>query len=145
MSPEGTALAPRCAAQHMHMHMHIHAHAHTCACTCVCTHLHPSTLPLQHTSIDINGWSPALINGIIALELNECLEWVRLPLVIATTPALSRMLAPYRRGAATDTQAAEATATATATMATAAVAAAKPDAGKRPGVGKKPARERRAG
>ena len=78
---------------------------------------------LQHTRIDISGWSPALINGLIALELNELLEYVRLPVVIATTPTLSRMLAPYRRGAATKTQAAAAVAEA-ATVALAVVRAA---------------------
>ena len=68
----------------------------------------------QHASIDINGWSPALVNGVIALELNECLEWVRLPMVIATTPALSRMLAPYRGGAPAAAAAAAAAASAKA-------------------------------
>ena len=68
----------------------------------------------QHASIDINGWSPALVNGVIALELNECLEWVRLPMVIATTPALSRMLAPYRGGAPAAAAAARAAAAASA-------------------------------
>ena len=102
---------------------------------------------LTHTSIDISGWSPALINGLIALELNEMLEYVRLPVVIAMTPALSRYIAPYRRGAALNTQAAaavaEAEAAAEATVAeataaeTAAAAAAKPGVGKRPSAGKR--------
>ena len=101
---------------------------------------------LTHTSIDISGWSPALINGLIALELNEMLEYVRLPVVIAMTPALSRALAPYRRGAALNTQAAaavaEAEAAAEATVAEAAAAetaaaAAKPGVGKRPSAGKR--------
>ena len=97
---------------------------------------------LQHTRIDISGWSPALINGLIALELNELLEYVRLPVVIATTPTLSRMLAPYRRGAATKTQAEAAAAAETATVAEAAAAetaaaAANPGVGKRPSAGKR--------
>ena len=58
--------------------------------------------------------TPALVNGVIALELNECLEWVRLPMVIATTPALSRMLAPYRGGAPAAAAAAAAAASAKA-------------------------------
>ena len=97
---------------------------------------------LQHTRIDISGWSPALINGLIALELNELLEYVRLPVVIATTPTLSRMLAPYRRGTATKTQAAAAAAAEAATVAEAAAAetaaaAANPGVGKRPSAGKR--------
>ena len=96
---------------------------------------------LQHTRIDISGWSPALINGLIALELNELLEYVRLPVVIATTPTLSRMLAPYRRGAATKTQAAaaaaEAATVAEAAAAETAAAAANAGVGKRPSAGKR--------
>ena len=92
---------------------------------------------LQHTSIDISGWSPALINGLIALELNEMLEYVRLPVVIATTPALSRMLRPYRRGAVAEAAAAAEATVVEAAAAETVAAAAKPGAGKRPSVGKR--------
>ena len=46
----------------------------------------------------VNDLSPRLVNGVIAIEINELAEWVRLPLVIATTPALSRAIAQYRHG-----------------------------------------------
>lgn len=92
---------------------------------------------LQHTSIDISGWSPALINGLIALELNEMLEYVRLPVVIATTPALSRMLRPYRRGAVAEAAAAAEATVVEAAAAETVAAAAKPGVGKRPSVGKR--------
>lgn len=42
--------------------------------------------------VDLSMFSPRVINALIALELNELLEWVRLPLIIATTPRLSRYL-----------------------------------------------------
>ena len=38
-----------------------------------------------------------IVNGLIAIELNELLEVVRLPLVIATTPRLSRWLRRSRK------------------------------------------------
>jgi uncharacterized membrane protein len=43
-------------------------------------------------SLDISGFSPHMINALIAAECCELLEWVRLPFVLATTPALSRWL-----------------------------------------------------
>jgi hypothetical protein len=42
--------------------------------------------------LDTSQLSPKLINILIAAEINELADFVRLPLVIATTPALSRRL-----------------------------------------------------
>jgi hypothetical protein len=42
--------------------------------------------------IDTSQFSTRVINALIAAEINELAEFVRLPLVIATTPALSRRL-----------------------------------------------------
>lgn len=42
--------------------------------------------------IDISNWSPQFINMILAYEMNELLDFVRIPVVIATTPTLSRYL-----------------------------------------------------
>jgi hypothetical protein len=50
--------------------------------------------------IDTTALSPQLINALIAAELNELGEFVRLPLVIATTPALSRRLRGMRSSSA---------------------------------------------
>ena len=49
--------------------------------------------------IDTRTLSPQLINALIAAEINELADFVRLPLVIATTPALSRRLKALRGGA----------------------------------------------
>jgi len=46
---------------------------------------------------DTSALSPTLVNALIAAEINELGEFVRLPLVIATTPALSRRLKALRR------------------------------------------------
>lgn len=46
--------------------------------------------------IDTSALSPGLINALIAAEINELGDFVRLPLVIATTPALSRRLKAMR-------------------------------------------------
>lgn len=46
--------------------------------------------------INTNALSPQLINALIAAEINELGDFVRLPLVIATTPALSRRLKSLR-------------------------------------------------
>lgn len=43
-------------------------------------------------AFDISQWSPALVNAVVAAEVNELLEFVRLPAIIATTPAVSRWL-----------------------------------------------------
>ena len=48
------------------------------------------------TVIDTSALSPQLINALIAAEINELGDFVRLPLVIATTPALSRRLKALR-------------------------------------------------
>lgn len=42
--------------------------------------------------LDTSALSPQLINALIAAEINELFDFVRLPIVIATTPALSRRL-----------------------------------------------------
>ena len=42
--------------------------------------------------IDTSQFSTRVVNALIAAEINELFEFVRLPLVIATTPALSRRL-----------------------------------------------------
>ena len=42
--------------------------------------------------IDTSILSTRMINALIAAEINELAEFVRLPFVIATTPALSRRL-----------------------------------------------------
>lgn len=42
--------------------------------------------------LDTSMFSARMINALIAAELNEMLDLVRLPFVIATTPALSRRL-----------------------------------------------------
>ena len=42
--------------------------------------------------IDTSQFSKPLVNALIAAECNELLEFVRLPLVIGFTPALSRRL-----------------------------------------------------
>ena len=42
--------------------------------------------------LDTSMFSPRVINALIAAEMNEMLEFVRLPFIIATTPALSRRL-----------------------------------------------------
>lgn len=40
--------------------------------------------------LNVNEWSPGLVNVIIAAEINELIEPLRLPLVISTTPAFAR-------------------------------------------------------
>ena len=42
--------------------------------------------------IDTSMFSPRVVNALIAAEINELAEFIRLPLVIAYTPALSRRL-----------------------------------------------------
>ena len=42
--------------------------------------------------IDTTQFSTRVVNALIAAEINELFEFVRLPLVITTTPALSRRL-----------------------------------------------------
>ena len=41
--------------------------------------------------IDVSGWNPRLVNAVIAAEINDLAEPIRLPLVIAGTPAVSRL------------------------------------------------------
>lgn len=48
--------------------------------------------------MDTSKLSPWLINALIAGEINELADFVRLPFVIATTPALSRRLKAMRGG-----------------------------------------------
>lgn len=42
--------------------------------------------------IDLNAFSPRVVNALIAAEINELAEPIRLPLVLTSTPALSRAL-----------------------------------------------------
>ena len=49
--------------------------------------------------IDISAFSTRVVNALIAAEINELLDFVRLPLVIAMTPALSRRLRGTQRAA----------------------------------------------
>jgi hypothetical protein len=42
--------------------------------------------------IDTSWWSPGLINFLVAAEINEWIEIVRLPFVASTTPRLARYL-----------------------------------------------------
>jgi len=46
--------------------------------------------------IDTSQLSPSLINALIAAEINELGDFVRLPMVITMTPALSRRLKAMR-------------------------------------------------
>mmetsp|Transcript_14284 Transcript_14284/g.15900 ORF Transcript_14284/g.15900 Transcript_14284/m.15900 type:complete len:320 (+) Transcript_14284:1500-2459(+) len=51
---------------------------------------------LEYIGVDnvipsISNWNPSLINGLIAIEINELGEIVRLPLVISTTPTVAKM------------------------------------------------------
>ena len=46
--------------------------------------------------IDTTALSPRLINAFIAAEINELIDLVRLPMVIATTPAVGRKLKSWR-------------------------------------------------
>jgi hypothetical protein len=39
---------------------------------------------------DLSGWDPRFINALIAIEINELLEFFRFPLIIATTPKVAR-------------------------------------------------------
>jgi len=66
------------------------------------TRANPSELaspssPGADNVFDTSALSPTLVNALIAAEINELGEFVRLPLVIATTPALSRRLKALRR------------------------------------------------
>jgi hypothetical protein len=45
---------------------------------------------------DYSEVSPTLINAFLAVEVNEVLDWVRLPVVLATTPRLSAWLKERR-------------------------------------------------
>ena len=38
----------------------------------------------------ITQWDPAIVNGLIAMEMNELLEWVRFPIVLSTTPRVAK-------------------------------------------------------
>jgi hypothetical protein len=42
--------------------------------------------------IDIGTWSPWMINGALATEMNEYIEPFRMPFVLSTTPQLAKML-----------------------------------------------------
>ena len=52
--------------------------------------------------LDTSALSPQLINALIAAEINELFDFVRLPIVIATTPALSRRLRGVKEEAKTE-------------------------------------------
>jgi hypothetical protein len=39
---------------------------------------------------DISGWNPKIVNGFLAIEINEFLELVRFPVILATTPKLAK-------------------------------------------------------
>jgi hypothetical protein len=43
----------------------------------------------QHQMFDMSNWDPALVNFVVAMEINELCEIVRFPLVVMTTPAVS--------------------------------------------------------
>ena len=47
--------------------------------------------------IDTSMFSPRLINALIAAEINELADFVRLPMVIAYTPTMSRRLKAMRK------------------------------------------------
>ena len=47
--------------------------------------------------VDITAWNPKYINALLAMEVNELFEIVRLPLVITTTPAVSRWIKSKRQ------------------------------------------------
>jgi NADPH:quinone reductase-like Zn-dependent oxidoreductase len=59
------------------------------------------------TVIDTSQLSSRVVNALIAAEINELLDWVRLPLVIATTPALSRRLRAARSNPASQSEQAQ--------------------------------------
>ena len=42
--------------------------------------------------IDVSAWSPRWVNAGIAMVIADFMEPIRLPLVLATTPRLSRLL-----------------------------------------------------
>ena len=46
--------------------------------------------------IDTTALSPRLINAFIAAEINELIDLFRLPMVIATTPAVGRKWKAWR-------------------------------------------------
>ena len=46
--------------------------------------------------LDVETWPTWAVNGVIAVEMNEILEPLRLPLVLTTTPAVARALRGYR-------------------------------------------------
>jgi len=47
--------------------------------------------------VDTKNWSSALVNAAIALVIADAVEIIRLPLVLATTPRLSRFIKRMRR------------------------------------------------
>ena len=52
----------------------------------------------NYVHIDFSMFSPRIVNALIAAEMNELLEFVRLPFIIATTPALTRRWRGERAG-----------------------------------------------
>ena len=39
---------------------------------------------------DIGDWDPSFLNALIAIEVNELLELVRFPIIVATTPRVAK-------------------------------------------------------
>ena len=39
--------------------------------------------------MNIDAWSPGVINGFIAIEINSLLDVARIPLAVATTPQVT--------------------------------------------------------
>ena len=48
-------------------------------------------------AIDTSGWSPRWVNPLLAMAIADLCEPLRLPLVLATTPRLGRLLRQCRR------------------------------------------------
>ena len=43
---------------------------------------------------DIGDWDPSFLNALIAIEVNELLELVRFPIIVATTPRVAKWWRP---------------------------------------------------
>ena len=54
--------------------------------------LYTAGLGVAYTGVCLSGLSPRLINGVIALEMNELAEFVRLPTVLLLTPKVTRLI-----------------------------------------------------
>ena len=53
-----------------------------------------------HTTLNMGrplaGWKPWVVNAFLAMTITDCFEFIRLPLIVATTPRLSRMVRQWR-------------------------------------------------